>query len=219
MSDMPKCMDWEEFKKKGYHVVPLLENYKPTPALRWFAEGRACDTPDTSNPKRGTDKAHELATYSGKIEFVSQSLMAHAGDDERPPCRTTSPAGKDTTSGSSRSIRSSSSRRIRASRSTPTTTSTAAGSRRYPSHRMRWTATPRSAASTPIDAEARGIKHGDVVKLYNERGAVLCAAVVTERVAGRDPRLRGAANYDPLEPATRPPRPRRLRQPAHPRDG
>ena len=28
----------------------------PTPALRWYAEGRACDTPDPNNPKRLTDQ-------------------------------------------------------------------------------------------------------------------------------------------------------------------
>jgi len=34
----------------------------------------------------------------------------------------------------------------------------------------------------PIDAAKRGIKHGDIVKVYNERGAVLGAAYVTERI-------------------------------------
>ena len=34
----------------------------------------------------------------------------------------------------------------------------------------------------PIDADKRGIKHGDIVKMFNERGAVLGAAYVTERV-------------------------------------
>jgi trimethylamine-N-oxide reductase (cytochrome c) len=34
----------------------------------------------------------------------------------------------------------------------------------------------------PKDAEARGIKHGDIVKVYNDRGVELGAAYVTERV-------------------------------------
>ena len=34
----------------------------------------------------------------------------------------------------------------------------------------------------PSDAEARGIKMGDIVKVHNERGAVLCGARVWERV-------------------------------------
>jgi len=34
----------------------------------------------------------------------------------------------------------------------------------------------------PVEAEKRGIKHGDIVKVFNERGVVLCAAYVTERL-------------------------------------
>lgn len=34
----------------------------------------------------------------------------------------------------------------------------------------------------PTDAEARGISGGDVIKVHNERGAVLVGAVVTERI-------------------------------------
>src|SRR5262249_36624425 len=30
--------------------------------------------------------------------------------------------------------------------------------------------------------KARGIKHGDLVKVHNDRGAVICAAVPTERL-------------------------------------
>jgi len=85
-SDLHKYVSFEDFKKKGYYIVPQEENYKPTPALRWFAEGRECDTPDLLNPKRNTEKGKELGTYSGKIEFVSQSLLQHTPDDkERPP--------------------------------------------------------------------------------------------------------------------------------------
>jgi trimethylamine-N-oxide reductase (cytochrome c) len=34
----------------------------------------------------------------------------------------------------------------------------------------------------PSDAEARGIKNGDIVSMYNERGTVLSGAYVTERI-------------------------------------
>jgi trimethylamine-N-oxide reductase (cytochrome c) len=53
----------------------------------------------------------------------------------------------------------------------------------------------------PIDAQARGIRHRDVVKVFNDRGAVLCIAEVTERI--RRGALRSQASsssYDPLEP-------------------
>ena len=86
ISDLPQSVSWDEFDRKGYHIINVPENYRSTPALRWYAEGRACDTPDPSNPKRLTDAAHELGTDSGKLEFVSQSLSTLAPeDDERPP--------------------------------------------------------------------------------------------------------------------------------------
>ncbi len=85
ISDLPKYISWEEFNQKGYYIINLKEAYRSTPSLRWFAEGRACDTPDVNNPKRGTDKAKELGTYSGKIEFVSESLKANSPDDQERP--------------------------------------------------------------------------------------------------------------------------------------
>ena len=35
---------------------------------------------------------------------------------------------------------------------------------------------------SPVDAEARGIKNGDIVRVYNERGSVLGGAVVNQRI-------------------------------------
>ncbi|MCK5434236.1 MAG: molybdopterin-dependent oxidoreductase, partial [Dehalococcoidales bacterium] len=89
-SDLPKHISWEEFEKKGYFVVPLPKDYKPTPALRWFAEGRRKDTPDPG-PVGGViaglpDAEGNLATQTGKIEFEAQSLKRFdPNDDERPP--------------------------------------------------------------------------------------------------------------------------------------
>ncbi|MDD5702682.1 MAG: molybdopterin dinucleotide binding domain-containing protein, partial [Dehalococcoidales bacterium] len=34
----------------------------------------------------------------------------------------------------------------------------------------------------PVDAEKRGLRDGDIVRIYNERGSVLCGARVWERV-------------------------------------
>ena len=51
----------------------------------------------------------------------------------------------------------------------------------------------------PVDAEARGIKMHDVVKVHNQRGAVLCAAVVTERVRiGTLHGYESCAVYEPM---------------------
>lgn len=37
----------------------------------------------------------------------------------------------------------------------------------------------------PSEATKRGIKNGDIVKVYNERGIVLCGAFVTQRIMPR----------------------------------
>jgi anaerobic selenocysteine-containing dehydrogenase len=51
------------------------------------------------------------------------------------------------------------------------------------------------------DARQRGIKHGDIVKLYNDRGAVLAVAWLTERVKnGVLMSYQAGSKYDPIEP-------------------
>jgi trimethylamine-N-oxide reductase (cytochrome c) len=60
----------------------------------------------------------------------------------------------------------------------------------------------------PKDAQARGIKENDLVKVFNDRGAVICAAQLTERVPpGTVHSYEGAAVYDPIgEPGKSPDR-------------
>jgi len=49
------------------------------------------------------------------------------------------------------------------------------------------------------DAEMRGIKNNDLVKVFNDRGAVICAAQVTERLpSGTVHSAESSADYDPL---------------------
>jgi trimethylamine-N-oxide reductase (cytochrome c) len=52
----------------------------------------------------------------------------------------------------------------------------------------------------PNDAESRGIKHGDVVAISNERGIVLAGAYVTERIKPGVVGIDHGAKYDPIEP-------------------
>ena len=52
----------------------------------------------------------------------------------------------------------------------------------------------------PDDAAARGIATGDLVRVSNDRGACLAAALVTEEVMPRVVVLPTGAWYDPLEP-------------------
>ena len=53
----------------------------------------------------------------------------------------------------------------------------------------------------PNDAEARGIKEGDIVRVFNDRGATLAAALITYRVREGVVVLPTGAWYDPLDPA------------------
>ena len=50
------------------------------------------------------------------------------------------------------------------------------------------------------EAEKRGIKHHDIVKIYNERGIVLCAAYVTERLMPQVVYVDHGARLDPIIP-------------------
>ena len=52
----------------------------------------------------------------------------------------------------------------------------------------------------PSEAEKRGIRHGDIVKVFNERGVVLCAAYVTERLIPQACYVDHGARLDPIIP-------------------
>ena len=52
----------------------------------------------------------------------------------------------------------------------------------------------------PKTAEARGIKMGDVVRVFNDRGEILCGAFVTEDVPQNVVIVSEGAWYDPEKP-------------------
>jgi biotin/methionine sulfoxide reductase len=52
----------------------------------------------------------------------------------------------------------------------------------------------------PADAAARGIRAGDVVRLFNDRGACLAGALLSDAVQPGVAVLPTGAWYDPLEP-------------------
>ena len=49
-------------------------------------------------------------------------------------------------------------------------------------------------------ANERGIEHGDIVKVFNERGIVLCAAYITERLIPGAVYVDHGSRYDPIDP-------------------
>jgi molybdopterin guanine dinucleotide-containing S/N-oxide reductase-like protein len=202
-SDLPKQVSWEEFNRKGYHIINTKDDYKSTPSLRWFAEGRACDTPDLNNPKRKTDKADQLGTYSGKIEFVSESLKAHFPEDKERPVMV-----QYLTSWEGHHSKLFKKYPLQLLSPHPRFTFHCHYDKHtdwlddIPVHRVKkdgyawW-----PARIHPQDAEKRGIRHNDIVRLYNDRASVLCIAVVTERVRpGVIHSYASSAKYDPLTP-------------------
>ncbi|MGY4651937.1 molybdopterin-dependent oxidoreductase [Mycobacterium sp. URHB0021] len=53
----------------------------------------------------------------------------------------------------------------------------------------------------PADADARGLVDGDVVRVFNDRGACLAGLVVDDRVRPKVVQLSTGAWFDPLDPA------------------
>lgn len=202
-SDLPQYISWEEFDKKGYYIINPKEGYQSTPSLRWFAEGRDCDTPDLNNPKRNTEKAKDLGTYSGKIEFASESLKANMPDDEERPV---SPRYIKSWEGHHSDLFKTYSLQLLSPH--PRFSFHCHYDKHtdwlddIPVHRIKkdgyawW-----PARINPVDADVRGIKNGDYVRLYNDRASVICVVVVTGRVRpGVIHSYASSAKYDPLIP-------------------
>jgi molybdopterin guanine dinucleotide-containing S/N-oxide reductase-like protein len=167
-------VSWEKLNEKGYYVFPTAPDWEKIPAglFKFYQDPE-------KNP---------LGTPSGKLEFYSSRLARHFPDDcERPP----SPRWIE--KGESHDERLSSER-----------------AQKYPlliiSNHGRWRVHAQCDDITwireiptckvkgydgymyeplwinPKDAEKRGINNGDIVQVYNERGIVLCGAIVWERI-------------------------------------
>ena len=203
-SSLPDYISYEDFKEKGYFVVPSPQgDYKRTVSNRWYYEDRECEINDYGNPLVGTDKAKQMGTYSGKIEFVAQSLKKHFPDDEeRPPLPRFIEPWEGAKSEHAEKFplvmvcpHMRFSYHTHHDNKSPWLDEIA-------SHRVK----VNGYAYWPIrlhaeDAAARGIRNGDLVKLHNDRGAILGVALTTERVRkGMVFVYQAGAKYDPLEP-------------------
>jgi len=213
-TDLPKAISWKEFLRKGYYVIPAPpEKLRDPVSYRWFAEDRPKDTPELSPlPGDYTEQfPRGLQTQSGNIEFDCSSLRRFDPDDpERPTITKYVPSWEGH--------------------------HTKALYRKYPLQLI--SPHPRFSFHTmgdgkdstindikdhrvlidgyyywivrinTKDAETRGIGMHDLVRVFNDRGAVLCAAQVTERVPpGTVHSYESCAVYDPLgEPGHSPDR-------------
>ena len=204
-SDLPKHISWPEFLKKGYFVVPAPpEERRDPPALRWFYEGRKKDVPEP-HPlpgDYGKQYLEGLQTQSGKFEFECSSLKRFDPDDpERPPIVKYLPSweGLQTKGLVERYPLQMISPHSRFSYHTLSDGKQSAVND-IEEHRVLidgyyyWVMRINSE-----DAKGRGIKQHDLVKVFNDRGAVVCAAQLTERLPrGTVHSYESSAVYDPI---------------------
>lgn len=213
-SDLPDYISWEEFKEKGYFVVPLPEDYKSTPALRWYAEGRKRDTPDwgpVGGEMESVPDGEGVHTQSGKIEFKSSSLERFDPKDEkRPP----TPKYIESWEGHTSDLRENYPLQLISPHPRYSFHTNYDGKESWvneiPEHRRLkedgryyWIIRINSE-----DAKERNISDGDIVNVFNDRGKVLCVAEVTDRVRpGSVHSYESCAVYDPIgEPGESPDR-------------
>jgi len=186
-TSLPEHISFEEFKKKGYYVFKFPDDWPRNPGLRHFYE-------------TGTG----LKTPSGKIEFFSQRLADRFPDDEER-----SPIPRYITGGKTHQ------ENLKGIRSKEYPLLVESPHPRYRFHSQYDTISWLHEIPThklikdgyyydvlwmnPQDADVRGIKNGDLIRIFNERGFVVTAAYVTERMIPGVVRIPNGAGYNPIE--------------------
>jgi molybdopterin guanine dinucleotide-containing S/N-oxide reductase-like protein len=202
-SDVSKHISWKKFLKKGYFVVPPDPELARAPtSSRWFYEGRRKDVPEPYPlPSEYMEEyGAGLQTPSGKFEFIPETL-SRIDDPGRPPLNRYVPSYEN-----------------------PHTDARLSGyplqllsaHTRYSYHAM---GDDKDSIIRDIkdhrvlidghyylvarvsrqDAEERGIESDDLIRLWNNRGSVVCAASVTERLRpGVVSAYEGSAEYRPV---------------------
>jgi anaerobic selenocysteine-containing dehydrogenase len=203
-TDMPKHMTFAEFKKKGYFVVPINPNGNKNVALRWFAEGRAKDTADWGPRPNNQIAFHGLQTRTGKVEFIATSIKNFEDqgyvDEYRPAMHKYVPAWESWHSPLAKKYP------LGMLSPHPRFSFHTMGDGKdsfmndIKDHRVLvdghyyWIVRMNSK-----DAAARGVKSGDLVRCFNDRGSVIVAAQVGERVQpGTVHTYESCAEYNPL---------------------
>jgi trimethylamine-N-oxide reductase (cytochrome c) len=188
-SDVARHLSWTEFVRKGYFVVPAeAEGLRSAVNFRWFAEGRAKDIaePQPLPSQWAGDFGKGLQTPSGKLEFVPETLRRSDPDNpERPLVNRYIPAWEGPHSADL--VRRFPLQLIAThSRYSFHTQVDGKGSftNDIEDHRALidghyyWL-----LRMSEVDAQIRGIKHRNLVKVYNDRGTVICAADVSPLLA------------------------------------
>jgi trimethylamine-N-oxide reductase (cytochrome c) len=185
-SDVAKHISWKKFLKKGYFVVPADPEAARAPtSFRWFYEGRPKDVPEPYPlPSDYVEEYGEgLQTPSGKFEFIPETL-SRIDDPGRPPLNTYVPSYEDPHNDE---------------RLAEYPLQLLSPHTRYSFHVM---GDDKDSIIRDIkdhrvlvdghyylvarvsrqDAEERGIENDDLIRLWNNRGSIVCAAQVTDRL-------------------------------------
>jgi trimethylamine-N-oxide reductase (cytochrome c) len=188
-SDLSKKVKFKDFVRKGYHVIPAeVEKLRSPAYFRWFAEDRHKDVPEPIPlPSQWAgDFAKGLQTQSGKIEFVPSSLLRGDPDNaERPPVNRYIPSweGNKTTALLSRYPVQMISTHSRFSFHTygdgkDSTVNDIDDHRINVDGYYYWV-----MKINPVDAKARGITQHGLIRVFNDRSSVICAADVSPMMA------------------------------------
>jgi len=171
---LTKYLSWEEFEQKSVFVYPIAEDWEQDPAglIKFYKDPEA-------NP---------LSTPSGKLEFYSERLAKHFPDDkQRPPIPKWIESSEDHDE------------RVAGERAKKYPILVMSNHGKWRVHSqcddITWTREIQTCKVkgpdgymyepiwiNPQDAKKRDINNGDIVRVYNERGAVLCGAIIWERI-------------------------------------
>lgn len=186
-SDLPKVISWRKLLKKGYYVVPAPETAAlPPRAFQWFYEGRKKDVPEPHPlvSEHTGDFREGLQTQSTKFEFECQSLKRFAPDDEeRPPILRYNRSWEGHGSERQKDFP----LQLLTPHSRFSFHTEADGKDAFANdiaeHRMlvdgHYYLTLRISTE---DAQSRGIRRCDLVRVFNDRASVICAAMPTSRL-------------------------------------
>jgi anaerobic dimethyl sulfoxide reductase subunit A len=167
-ASVPDFPSLEEFKEKGFFKLP---GGKPFVAFEAF---------------RADPEANPLGTATGRIEIYSP-VLANLKNDEIPPIPTYIPEWE----GVSDPLRE------KYPLMMMTTHFIARSHSTFENVDILREAHPQCLWINTLDAEARGIKNGDMVKVYNDRGIVHIPAYVTNRVRPGVTNMPQGAHYTP----------------------
>ncbi len=187
-SDLPKVTSWKNFLKKGYYVVPPdAENARVATAMNWFAEDRKKDVPDATPiaSEYSGEWLKGLQTQSGKFEFAPLTLKRSAEpESDRPPVNEYARGwegyfDKDRTKDYPLQMIAPHPRYSFHTMGDGTDSFLS----EIEDHRVWVNGWPYAKIRiNPADAKSRNIEEQDLVRVANDRGGLVCAAQVTERI-------------------------------------